>query len=65
MTTDTAPPKPNAGKSFQAYCGIGPQDPGCVEGKEHTFDDGTTTGRCMTRYTCQRCGVSKYVDSSD
>lgn len=57
--------RPNAGKSFQAYTGIGPQDPGCPGRDEHDFDEGRTTGRCMTAYECKACGVRKYVDSSD
>jgi hypothetical protein len=33
-------------------------------GCEHSFD-GVEVGRCLTRYTCKKCGFVETVDSSD
>lgn len=39
--------------------------PECVGGADHTWDNGQTIGRCMTKYTCLTCGLAKEMDSSD
>lgn len=51
---------PNAGK-------IEPTPPEYLEHKEkggHTVKS-ETIGRCYTRYTCETCGISWNIDSSD
>lgn len=60
----------HAGKTFRAYSGIGPQDPGCVGGAAHDWPSYPsplirTIGRCLTASECRVCGVTKIVDSSD
>ena len=32
---------------------------------KHTFDAGRNVGRCLTQYTCKKCGAARVVDSSD
>jgi hypothetical protein len=34
-------------------------------GCAHDWDHGVTTGRCLHRYTCKKCGAERVVDSSD
>ena len=60
MDTPTKEPEYCADSSLNMNAGCPP-----VEMGRHTWDDGRTLGRCLTRYTCIVCGAWKTVDSSD
>ena len=56
------------GRHFRAACDqcnhwghTTAKDAQCV----HTFDNGRNVGRCLTLYTCTKCGTKRTVDSSD
>jgi len=54
---------------FRASCnqcaGWGYVDPGPDSQCVHVWDRGVTVGRCLTDYTCTKCGTVSRVDSSD
>lgn len=55
------------GKHFMASCNdcTGWGYTGIKADHPHQWDDGTSIGHCLHRYTCKVCGITSDVDSSD